>query len=125
MMAELCADLGDKDGTFRWLDTAYLERDYWLAKLAHRQFRYLRITGQTGTNECLSIDPETRRRMAVVFAINGQPVRASERKCRPPCRALFRASRATAGLSLPAPRRMRRPVVEVAWVMRREYCERP
>ncbi len=61
----------------------------------------------------------------MVFAINAQTLRASERKCRPPCRALCRASPATAGLSLHAPRRMRRPVVEVAWVMRREYCELP
>ena len=35
--------------------------------------------------------------MAVVFAINAQLVRASERKCRPPYKALFRARRATAG----------------------------
>src|SRR5437879_17799 len=61
--------------------------------------------------------------MAVVFAINAQLVRASERKCRPPDGAPFRASLRTAGLSLPVPHRTRRLVVEVARVMRREYRE--
>ena len=61
----------------------------------------------------------------VVCAINAQLVRASETKCRPPYRALFRASLATAGLSLHVPHRTRQLVVEVPWMMRREYCERP
>src|SRR5579862_1262586 len=68
---------------------------------------------------------QTQRRMAVTFAFSGQPVRSSERKCRPPYRALFPMGRAMAGLSLHEPRRMRQPIVEVAWVMRREYCEHP
>jgi TolB-like protein/DNA-binding winged helix-turn-helix (wHTH) protein len=32
-IAELYADLGDKDGAFRWLNTAYQERDYWMVGL--------------------------------------------------------------------------------------------
>jgi predicted Zn-dependent protease len=32
-IAELYADLGDKDQAFRWLNTAYQERDYWLLSL--------------------------------------------------------------------------------------------
>jgi hypothetical protein len=47
---------------------------------------------------------------------------ASERKCRPPYRALFRSSLRTAGLSLPVPHRTRRLVVEVARVMRRDIA---
>jgi serine/threonine protein kinase/TolB-like protein len=33
MIATLCADLGDKDQAFRWLNTAYQERDHWLLHL--------------------------------------------------------------------------------------------
>jgi hypothetical protein len=33
MIAELYADLGDKDEAFRWLGTAYQERDYWRVAL--------------------------------------------------------------------------------------------
>jgi eukaryotic-like serine/threonine-protein kinase len=33
MIAELYADLGDKDQAFRWLNTAYQERDYFLVAL--------------------------------------------------------------------------------------------
>jgi eukaryotic-like serine/threonine-protein kinase len=32
-IAELYADLGDKDQAFRWLNTAYQERDFWLMSL--------------------------------------------------------------------------------------------
>jgi TolB-like protein/DNA-binding winged helix-turn-helix (wHTH) protein/Tfp pilus assembly protein PilF len=32
-IATLCADLGDKDQAFRWLNTAYQERDPWLLSL--------------------------------------------------------------------------------------------
>jgi tetratricopeptide (TPR) repeat protein len=32
-IAELYAELGDKDQAFRWLNTAYSERDYWLEGL--------------------------------------------------------------------------------------------
>jgi len=57
--------------------------------------------------------------------VNALGVRASQRKCHPPYRGLFRASRAMAGLSLHALHRRRRRVVEEAWGMRREYCEPP
>jgi hypothetical protein len=33
MIATLYADLGDKDQAFRWLNTAYQERDFWMAHL--------------------------------------------------------------------------------------------
>jgi len=33
LIAELYADLRDKDQAFLWLDTAYQERDYWLLNL--------------------------------------------------------------------------------------------
>jgi tetratricopeptide (TPR) repeat protein len=33
MIATLYADLGDKDQAFRWLNTAYQERDFWIAHL--------------------------------------------------------------------------------------------
>ena len=33
LIAELYADLGDKDQAFRWLNTAYQEHDWWLMGL--------------------------------------------------------------------------------------------
>ena len=61
----------------------------------------------------------------VAEAISAQLVRASERKCNPPYKALFQARRATAGFSLHARHRTRRLAVKVSWVMRREYCGHP
>jgi SAM-dependent methyltransferase len=81
------------------------------------------VVGPQRIRGCHSLLHLHHRRLRI--ATNAQPAPASERKCRPPYRALFRVGRATAGLSLHAPPRMRRLGVEVPWVMRREYCERP